>query len=375
MKKLGIMTFYNAHNYGAMLQALALQDFFKNSQNIDTYIINYRNPIIDNRYKLNNWKSKKLKQIIKNIYKIIFYSKKFNKRNQAFESFIKNNFVLTKPYLTEQELKEDYPKFDYYVTGSDQVWNYKITNNVEDAYVLNFGDENIIRFSYAASIGNDNIESKYNDIYKEKLKKLDMISVRENSAKIKLEGILKRDIFETIDPTLLVKREYWEEKLKCKEIREKEKYILAYQVDPNSEYNKIVNYISQKLGYKVIHFERRNNNYKNILRSAYTEGPLEFINLIKNAEFVINTSFHGTVFSTIFHKKFLVIPHTETGSRMIDYTDKIGLHNRIVYKLEDLNNIDFNETINYNNVERILENERKKSEEFIVKALEIKKGE
>lgn len=369
MKKLGIVTFYNAHNYGAMLQAMALQDYFKENEEIDSYIINYRNQEIDDRYKLNDWSNLNIKKILKNIYKYFAFSRKLKKRSNSFEQFLNENFNLTQLYKSDTELKENYPKFDYYVTGSDQVWNYKITNGINDIYTLNFGNKETVRFSYAASIGNDKFDKKYEQEYVKKLDCLNNISVREKSAQHKLEKILNREVFEVVDPTLLMDKEYWKNKVEKCNKKEKEKYILAYQVDPNSEYNKIVDFISNELGLKVIHFERRNNNYNRILRSAYTEGPMDFVRLIKDAEFVINTSFHGTVFSTIFHKKFLVIPHKETGSRMIDYLDKIGLSDRIIYKYDELNKIDYNNEIDYKKVDEKIGEERKKSREFIKIAL------
>lgn len=366
MKKIGIVTFYNAHNYGAMLQAVALQDFL--SEKYDSYIINYRNPIIDKRYKLLKWENKNIKTIIKNTIKFIALNHKNNMRNKAFERFLKENFKLTKQYNSEEELKEDYPKFDCYITGSDQVWNHEITKGISDIYTLNFGASNIKKISYAASIGTTNFNKKNTIELTERLNRLDYISVRESSALEFLKNKVNKKVFEVIDPTLLVTKEYWDKKTKdCK--KEKEKYILAYHLGVNLEYVKIVNFLSEYFGYKVIYFEKINKYYNNPLRSAFTCGPKEFVNLIKNAEFVISNSFHGTVISTIYHKQFLVVPHTETGSRMIDLMKKLKLENRIVKKFSDLKESQYKDMIDYTKTDKILEKEKNKSIEYLENAL------
>lgn len=366
-KKIGIVTFHRAYNYGAMLQAVALQDYL--SQNYDVKIINYKDKIIENRYKLVRWEKMSLKNIIINVGRILL-SKKRLKRQSSFKNFFTNNLKITKEYTTEEEIINNYPKFDYYITGSDQVWNPEITNGVSNIYTLNFGDDRIKRISYAASFGIENIDDKYLEDFKEKLKRIDYFSVREKTAVNLLKNITKKKSCEVLDPTLLVTKDYWDKKIKNLNTKaEKEKYILCYQLDTNDEYTKIANYLSKYYGYKIIHFNPINKYYKKVLRSAYTNGPLEFINLIKNAEYVIVTSFHGTVFSTLFHKKFLVIPNKGNGSRMVDFLKKIKLENRIIYKFNDLEKIDFDKEIDFTDADKIIEKEREKSRDFLDMAL------
>ena len=363
MKKIGIVTFYNAHNYGAMLQAMALQDYLKEQGN-EVYIINYRNKIIDKRYNFCDWNGNKFICLIKNIIKFILYYKKYKIRYNSFEKFIDENFNLSKQYNLINELKQNPPEYDIYVTGSDQVWNHKITSGLDDIYTLNFGNKKICKVSYAASIGNDKIDSKMLEEYRKKLSSLDYISVRETTAKKQLSKILNKDIYEVLDPTLLYDKKYWNKKIENIK-KEKEKYILAYQIDSNPEYNKIVNYLSKKTGYKVIYFEMRNKNSYDSLRNAFTSSPLEFISLIKNAEYVVNTSFHGTVFSILFEKKFFVVPHKETGSRMVDFLKKLKLSNRIFYTFKDFLQLNYDMEIGYNTVNKILESERIESKKYI----------
>lgn len=366
-KKVDIITFQCAHNYGAILQVYALQQTIEKMHK-KVEIINYKNKIIERQYKVINVDLKNLKNFFKTIVSDILFFKKKYKRYQNFEKFIKKRLNLTKIYKNEEVLKKESPIADIYIAGSDQVWNSNITHGLQDAYTLNFGKKNIKRISYAASIGNSEISDNEKEIYKEKISKIDYISVREESGKKALEQIIYSPIEVVLDPTLLLTKSKWEDEIKML-TGEKEKYILAYVVQPDDEYIKIVNDLSEKTGLKVIHFGKRNPGYKNVLKSAYTEGPLEFVNYIKNAEYVVATSFHATVFSVIFHKKFFIIPHKKTGSRVTNLLDKLGIKNRTFNTLEEFQNIDYNFKTDWDKVDQKLNEERKKSLNWLENAI------
>ena len=370
-KKVDIITFQCAHNYGAILQVYALQQTIeKMSKKVE--IINYKNKIIEQQYKVINVDKKNLKNFLKSIVSAILFFQKRYKRYENFEKFIKERLTLTKVYKNEEVLKNDFPIADIYVTGSDQVWNSKITYGLQDAYTLNFGKKNIKKISYAASVGDSSLVIKNKEIYEKKLSILNYISVREEDAKKELEKIIDKPITVVLDPTLLLTQNDWNQEIQSMQAI-KEKYILAYVVQPDDEYIKIVNDLSEKTGLKIIHFGKRNIGYKNVLKSAYTEGPLEFINYIKNAEYVVATSFHATVFSIIFHKKFFIIPHKKTGSRVTNLLDKLGIENRTFNTLEEFQGIDYNFETNWDNVEDKLEKERKKSLKWLEKAINEEK--
>ncbi len=366
-KKIDIITFQCAYNYGAILQAFALQKKLKELSN-DVKIINYRNQFLEKGYRLISLNTKNVKTLIKSILSNIYFFKSRYKKNKNFKKFINKNLNLTMEYNSEEELKKNPPEADIYVTGSDQVWNSQITKGLQDSYTLNFGEEDVKRISYAASIGNSKIDSNEKKDYKDKISKLDYISVREEEGKKILEEFIEKPIEVVLDPTLLLTKEDWDSKIKGME-KEKEKYILAYVVDPDEEYIKIVNYLSEKTGLKVIHFSKKNKGIANILRNAYTDGPLSFLNLIKNAEYVVATSFHATIFSIIFNKKFFVIPHKITGSRVYNLLTKLEIENRAIKNLEEFKKIDYDEEIDYEKTEMLLEKERNKSLDWIKKAI------
>ena len=361
MNKIGIVTFSWAHNYGALLQTYALQEKIKTTNKVE--IINYVEKEEEEQYRPKIL-SKNIKSTIKNI---IFFPKRV-KRYNKFNKFIKRYINLSKKYTSSNALKADAPNCDVYITGSDQVWNPEITRGLSDIYTLNFGKTDIRRISYAASVGDARQIEKNKDEFVKKLEIIDRISVREEDAKIKLENIMSKKIDVVLDPTLLLNKEQWDKKIGSPK-KQKEKYILAYVVEEDIEYNKIVNYLSEKTGLKVIHFERRKNKYNNVLKTAYTNDPFEFVNLIKNAEYVVATSFHATVFSIIYNKKFFIIPHKKTGARVINLLDKLDIKGRNFDNFDEFKNVNYNSDINWEEVNKRLEEERKKSIDWLKNAI------
>lgn len=364
-----ITTFNKAHNYGAMLQEYALINLLE-SKNYNVSVLNYNDKEIAKCYKYYGFGNGTLKQRIKTIIKYTLFFNKNKNRYHNFEKFESKYINLTKNYNNICEMENI--ETNVLITGSDQVWNYQITNGLSDVYTLNFGNNNIKRISYAASIGVKEIPENLKDSYKSKISKIDKISVREESAKRALSSLLgNRDINVVLDPTLLLRKGAWNYLIANNhKTMPKEKYIFAYVVEKNNEYYNIVNYLSKLTDLKVIHFEQRNGKYSNVLESKYSSGPDEFVALVKNAEYVIATSFHATVFSIIFNKKFWVVPHKTTGSRVTDLLKKLDISNRAVNSLEEFEKLNFDEDIDYENVNKILEKEREKSINWLIDAIE-----
>ena len=199
MKKIGITTFQGAYNYGAILQAYALQKTLSDIGN-DVKIINYYNENIYDQYRTFRKKHHGLSSAIKIfIYDVYLWSIK-SRRNKNFKKFISDNINLTDKKYEKAEIEK--MAFDVIVTGSDQVWNKNITSGLDDIYTLNI-ENSAKKISYAASIGDNKILEDNKSEYKEKLQKLDLISVRETSTKPILEKVINRKVDVVLDPTLL----------------------------------------------------------------------------------------------------------------------------------------------------------------------------
>lgn len=366
-KKVNIVTFHDAQNYGAMLQAYALQKTLE--KDYDVEIIDFKNDVIQKQNNIFYINKKNIKTVIKSLIHCVLFSTKKFRRSLSFNKFMKEKLKLTKKYKNEKILESDFPKSYAYIAGSDQIWNTDITRSLRDVYTLNFGDDGIKRISYAASIGNSKIDKDEIDIYVNKISKIDYISVREEDGKEALDKFINKEISVVLDPTLLITKEEWDKEISNIKCKINEKYILAYVVEPDEEYTKIVNYLSDKTSLKVVHFAHRSGKIKNVTKTAYTKGPLEFVKLIKDAEYVICTSFHATVFSIIFNKKFFVVPHRKTGSRVINLLDKLHIKNRVVYDFEEFSKIDYNMITDWSKVEKNLIQEREKSLNWLKDAL------
>lgn len=366
MKKIGIVTFNRAHNYGAMLQLFALNKILKSH---NCFVVDYYSERLYKNYKIFRiLKNVALKDKFRNIFSNIYFLFKNLKRYFSFNSFLNSRFNLTKKIYDNNDFVDVTKTFDILITGSDQVWNPLIVGELSDIFTLNFNFP-IKKISYAASVGNIKQIDSLKDDFTNKISQLDYISVREDDANNKLSTIISKPIETVLDPTLLLTKNEWENEIRNINFSKKE-YILAYVVEEDKDYIDIVNYLSEKTNLKVIYFDKRNRGYNNPLKSAYTSGPLEFVSLIKNAEYVVATSFHATIFSIIFNKKFFIVPHKVTGSRVTSILEKLNITDRIFNSLDEFKKIDFNFESDWNSINKKLEIERQKSIEWLNNAIE-----
>lgn len=367
MKKVYTITFHQANNYGAMLQSYALQKVL--CQKYESKIINYNCHAISNSYKLffkkGNSLLDTLKINIKSFLKIPFYYKRYNN----FKKF-RNKLDLTRKYINEDDLKNNYPKCDAYVTGSDQIWNKNITDGFDDGYFLNFGDENIKKISYAASIGDISIINNNKKLFGEKIKNIDAISVRENDLKSIIESTYTKKVTEVLDPTLLLTKEEWLNIIN-KKYEISEKYIFAYSVgNGNDLYYDSINELARKTGLKVIYFDRTNKDkkIKCNCQSFYSAGPDGFVTLLKNAEYVITTSFHGLALSINLQKNFSVILSSYP-ERLTTLLNSLQLNNRIIEKGKEITD-QFYKKINWDEKTKKLLEIREKSLDWLFNSVE-----
>lgn len=360
MKKIVTITFHNANNYGAMLQTYALQKFL--SKSYETEILNYDNKNISKPYKIFSLSPKKF------LKDVISY-KKNKKRFNNFNSFRKN-LVLSRKFNDITDIKENYPKAHVYIVGSDQIWNPNITGGLDDIYCLNFGKNDFKKITYAASCGTVSNIKICEKSFIEKINGINNISVREKTLKEYIESITEKKVNVVVDPTLLLTKQEWEN-LKITDRIIKQKYIFVYSVsNANELLYDITNELSKITGYKIVYFDKYDlkNNYKYKKISGYEYGPVEFLNLLYNSEYVVTTSFHGLAMSAIFNKIFFISLSSHP-DRLLTLLETLELKNRIVTKKEDLN-ILMNNKIDWNRVNNIINRERKKSIEWLFNSIE-----
>lgn len=335
------ITFYNTMNYGGTLQAYALNKILSEYGNCKC---------ID--YLHAHTKAKGIKACIRKYL--------YRKRKKAFDEFVSRNMNISKQYKTLNEVADG---FDRLVCGSDQIWNMNmIPKKCRDFYFLNFGSPDIKRIAYAASIGQNAIKEEDVPYVKECLLKFSDISLREKTCVKQISAMTSKPVSVTVDPTFLLSREQWE-KISC-EIESLPPYLLVYDLSATKEFTNAVNTISNMLNLPVVHF-RHKGIYENELKTFFDYGPDTFLSLIRNAEFVFGSSFHGVVFSIIFEKNFYVWSSGSTNSRIADLLSMLGLSNRLLSAPD----FDMNSTIEWNQVREKLTYLRNQSRDYIESCL------
>ena len=222
--KIGILTFHNAYNYGAVLQAYATQEIVK-SYGHEVEIINYHNNKVDRHYKKNRNRFYRIPLVLIEKYF-------FNKRKEAYKRFINKYLHLTKEVLVSSE-NVTLDKYDVILIGSDQLWNKRITGGWDKMYWGDFEASHSTR-KVAWSICMNKIDLDDDDIIfiKKHLENFDLISVRESDLLSFISNLTTKKVYQTLDPTLVLPSEKWEKV--CHDVKEKG-YIAVYAVRKEDE--------------------------------------------------------------------------------------------------------------------------------------------
>lgn len=356
--KTATITYHSVYNYGAVLQAYALQQAqFKLS--IDNVIIDYT-PEKNKDY--HSIKGNSVKIFIVNLVRIIemiFNFPAIRRRDKKFASFTKSRLQLSKKYTTLEELKSNPPQVSWYIAGSDQLWN--VSTQLRKDFFLAFGDSKVKRASFAVSIGSFTISEEKKEQMKEYINRFDKISVREPEAKDYIETLLVKDIpiCVNFDPVYLLSKEEWENFSYKKKIRHK--YILCYPMSGHPLMQKALLKLKELTGFKIVIittelFNRVKGDIN--IRDACVE---EFVALVNNAEFILTTSYHGTIFATLFNKNFYSLVGGSAPTRITGLLNTLGLSHRIPKSIEDINL----EPIDYTGTNTIISHQKELSINYL----------
>lgn len=369
MKKTAIITFHNSYNCGSMLQALALQKKLEAETNTEVSIIDFSNEGQSDLYSIFE-KVKSVKSIIKNALFLPVH-KNLVKQAGEYIKFMEYFNLTDKHYTHNSELCELDGKYDYYVCGSDQVWNI-CCPDADDAYYLNFV-KNGKKIAYAPSFGGADLAkvAPNPEIYRDYINDLDYLSIRESNGKRWIKNLTGRDADLLLDPTLLLSKEEWL-KYALKDRIVKEDYIFYYAFHYSKEQNKIVKQIAKKLGLKVVSMDPKMYMLHGVfaygVKLSPEYGPRAFLNLVSNASMVLTRSFHGVAFSTIFEKKFWMlgkIVNNDGDDRAYSILNQLGLTERMVSLDEIAAGVDITKPIDYDKIKANLKNLQEDSVKFI----------
>lgn len=335
--RIGIVTFCNAYNLGGALQAYSLWKCLEELGN-DSELIDYHCPAIDAMHRLRPVfrTGIRMKSRIYNlVYNAVFFPRRI--RYQRFQKYAKRS----KPYNREI-IGQTNGKYDVFVTGSDQVFNLKLTGG-DTTYFLDFVETGI-KMAYAASLGTFLSEKKGQ--YQQLLGTFACLSVREKSAAVLLEeemGI-RADVMP--DPVFLHTGKEWVKLLGIRVRNQTEKYVLVYALFEKKELYQLANAVAQKNGFKVIVVTKALRPLGRADRYLRNTGPKEFVELVANADYIVTNSFHGTAFSLIFEKQFTAVLPPVAPERIVDLLTDLDICDRTVLESDRI----LHDTINYANI-------------------------
>ena len=373
--KAGIITFNRAYNNGAVLQCYALLYALKKN-GIDCQVVDYYPAYFEELYKIKK-RFKMTHPPVKTWLNHFKLRHVLHERNKNYEDFIDRYIDKTDTFYSIEDIEDCCPDFDIFISGSDQVWNYGCTY-FDPVYFLDFKRAELAKkYSYAACIGllENQIPHNLLEEYKKRLTGYEEYSVREVSAVPIIKKLVGRTARIDVDPTLLLDGDEWD--LICDKGIEEKSYIFVYYVQRTKKLQKYAldlakSYKSKGKDIKVICVAC--NTEPEILSGKYDKefcfdlrpgaGPSQVVRLIRDAECVITNSFHGSIFSILYHKKFVTLLTEDSGkinTRTSNLLNTLDLTERSM--TEDFTEIE--RPIDWSSVENKLNAMRKNSLEYL----------
>ena len=350
--KIGIVTHILGNNYGGLLQNYALQYVLKQlghqPMTIDFTLRQSRRSYI---FSL-------CKQLLWSVTKLRHPRLRRSFSNIVLADFIERYILTTKNVYSYTKDIVDKEKFDLIIVGSDQVWRPKYVCELENMY-LKFVPDDIKKIAYAASFGVDTWEynAEQTETCAKYAKRLDAISVREATGVELCRTYLGVNAQHVLDPTILAGAEAYKPLLKEK--TEEEDYLFAYILDITPEKQSYVESMAKSKGLKVI------------IRGADKNSTLsveDWLSMIANSSMVVTDSFHGTVFSILFHKEFYSIVNVARGgTRFVSLLSPLGLEHRMG-DVSQLQSLELS-PVDWKQVDHILDSQRQDSINFLTNAL------
>ncbi|MBQ8549940.1 MAG: polysaccharide pyruvyl transferase family protein [Clostridia bacterium] len=367
MKKVGLLTIHAAYNYGAALQTYATQKTVAEA-GADCTVIDFSTggSLAGRKFIRFSPSMGAIKHNIRNLLK----PRAFLRRKKGFEAFKKNRMKLTSRSYTYKNFSEIAKEnFDLYITGSDQTLNLNLGGESEERKCFYMPEIKGNKICYAASIGEhiDRLSQDQLDFIGKALGDYKDISVREEKCADLIESLCEKRPLVLADPTLAVSREHWESIMEdYKGLPEK--YIFFYTVLSDAWVIDYVKKLSKKTGLPVVaahpqnHFEVGTDFIR-----ADSASPEQFISLMKNAEFTVATSFHGTAFAINLNCPFVSLI-LGAGNRITPMLEKAGLSSR-GFRAEPPEELDLY-SVDFTQAEQYLTQAREENLAFLKKSLE-----
>lgn len=346
MARISILNFhFSFNNYGAVLQAYALQNLLKKYGH-DPENINFLN--FPRRPNL--------------LLRTFFYTFVFP---NVFNAFRKKYLNIGKErYYYSFQLKKYKEESDFYIVGSDQVWRCGISKT----YFFDFLSTKAKKIAYSVSFGNNewfSLSSKYSLEVGNLIRRFSALSVRESGGIQICKDIAGVDAVQTLDPILLAGKDIFSRFISPnRRIEHKKKIAVLYQLDDNKYFDNMIEVMRQK--YSIRNLYKTRDKYMGVPYDTFVSVE-EWINGIYNADIVITDSFHCICLCLLFHKEFLNFPNQFRGMpRIQGLLDMCQIQGRVITDDVQLDNIP---SIDFDKVDEILESERVSSLSFLLNSL------
>lgn len=324
MAKVGIVTFHSAHNFGAVLQCLALKTVLRDMGH-DVSVIDHRNPKIEQCYSLEQGVSKNI-GVFRKLRRYLSLRLTYRRRVSRYNKY---EYFINKYILNTSTTKTSIENYDWIVWGSDQIWRWDLIGD-DLFYWGQCGPEKVQKITYAASAGK--LDSHfYNNL--KYLKEFKAISVRESNLKDILNGEgLQADV--SLDPSLLLSCRQWEEVVDIPKT-DSSPYILVYAMRNRNKVIKLAKSIAKQENIEIKEIFNSYISPQFTMKKYSDAGPLDFLSLIRNAKYVVTDSFHGTAFSIIFNRSFITIRLNDGhDGRAESLLNSLGLSDRMKEDIE-----------------------------------------
>ena len=361
--RVALFTTHFAINYGAVLQAYALQRSIRIlGHSCD--IVDYRpTNRVDGRSAAYKFDSPKASVYSTLQFLNLTYRANKKRKIEKFDAFLKEHCHLSR--RTSDQLLE-FSRYlglhEVLVCGSDQVWNPRLFN--ESAYHLRFQfpTTDQILVAYAPSVAERIPEYEWNQLAS-KVQHIDHLSLRESLAARKLEQQLGRKVHHVVDPVFLLSCEDWSDIFCSIPIRTP--YVLSYELVSNGCYQDLLKAVKKKTRSKLVNINLKPVRQRGADCNIGDASPGQFVSLFRDARFVCTSSFHGTVFAVLFGKQFVTAPAASRSSRIVDLLDALGLQDRLVDSHSDISRILDGPRIDFEQVEERLQSLRKSSLRYL----------
>lgn len=338
--KVGVITYHRSNNYGAQLQAYAiiraLEKLGHEAEILDC------NAIGDG--EIFHWNFQSIRGFLGALRNNALSLTTEFKRKKLFNSFVESYIPKSKKCFDSKSLSETVRNCDYVIVGSDQVWHPQICEG-KKFFFLDIPIPSYKKIAYAPSFGVDDYTETEAAQYMPLINNITHLSVREATGNKILEKYLGHQVKEVVDPTMLLRRADWES-LASKQKYEKYLFYFTILDEPDGT-DSFVRELAAKMGLKIVRIGTVRDIFKQGFINGRGSGTKDFLSLVRHADMVVTSSFHGLVFSILFHRNFVcILNNNDRNSRLKDLANKLGLNDRLVpnvheFKEESLHPIDY----------------------------------